>query len=390
MNLRSTLAIVITLVMTIGTACTPQEPEPTTNNPSVDAGPDTSDGPDIPDDWIVLDDGPPFPVGCVDSAGGEATIEYEIHPSTTSYMLVPFTSFPGTYDPRTITTPSGYVIDLHNENLFQLYGLEYPEIAWINPMVFPPAPNYDHQLEAGLHTLHVLTDDPRVCFYVIEDQGPSNTLDLNFYFVGLDALDLNAATADTHPDFSAILTATAEIFAQAGITLGEVRFLNADPDVAAAYSNIRDYDDLYALIETSEYPGESLTENLSLNVFLAERFTDGSVGVAMGIPGVAAMHESLVAGIGITAEYIGVDADHNQFTANVLAHELGHFLGLFHTTEIGGAEFDNLDDTPECTQFNPHFNCPDAQNLMFPYADYDTTELTPDQAYVLQKNPLIR
>lgn len=33
---------------------------------------------------------------------------------------------------------------------------------------------------------------------------------------------------------------------------------------------------------------------------------------------------------------------------NVARHELGHFLGLFHTTEKDGTRHDPIDDTPEC------------------------------------------
>jgi hypothetical protein len=32
----------------------------------------------------------------------------------------------------------------------------------------------------------------------------------------------------------------------------------------------------------------------------------------------------------------------------VLMHEIGHFLGLFHTSESSGVVLDPLTDTPEC------------------------------------------
>jgi hypothetical protein len=41
------------------------------------------------------------------------------------------------------------------------------------------------------------------------------------------------------------------------------------------------------------------------------------------------------------------------------AHETGHFLGLFHTTEQEGADFDPLTDTPKC----PCLNCASAIDL---------------------------
>ncbi|HEX9578959.1 MAG TPA: hypothetical protein VF993_14495, partial [Myxococcales bacterium] len=35
-------------------------------------------------------------------------------------------------------------------------------------------------------------------------------------------------------------------------------------------------------------------------------------------------------------------------TAYIAAHETGHFLGLFHTTESTGNYFDPISDTPKC------------------------------------------
>ena len=38
----------------------------------------------------------------------------------------------------------------------------------------------------------------------------------------------------------------------------------------------------------------------------------------------------------------------SQLLGETAAHEMGHQLGLFHTTEMGGTVFDILTDTPEC------------------------------------------
>ncbi len=44
-----------------------------------------------------------------------------------------------------------------------------------------------------------------------------------------------------------------------------------------------------------------------------------------------------------------------------MVHELGHFLGLFHTTEANLTTHDPLADTAECTAMP----CPDGRNIMF-------------------------
>jgi hypothetical protein len=76
----------------------------------------------------------------------------------------------------------------------------------------------------------------------------------------------------------------------------------------------------------------------------------------------------------------------------VLAHEVGHYLGLFHTTEQGGISQDPLEDTPSCpsTQWDNPARCPDITNLMFPFAGNDHMTLTRDQGDVIHANPLVK
>ncbi|MDB4988375.1 MAG: hypothetical protein JWN04_3553 [Myxococcaceae bacterium] len=84
-------------------------------------------------------------------------------------------------------------------------------------------------------------------------------------------------------------------------------------------------------------------ETASIDVFIVSDM--GSyVGIAGGIPGVLGVHGSGRSGVAIAADMLGdlLDAD------LVLMHELGHFLGLFHTTEGSGAVLDPLSDTPAC------------------------------------------
>ena len=83
-----------------------------------------------------------------------------------------------------------------------------------------------------------------------------------------------------------------------------------------------------------------------------------------------------------------------ELLAANLLHELGHFAGLAHPSEVDGVTFDLLDDTPRCTS-------PDADvcgiaggadNLMFHSGDAATLPwtLTPEQAWVLRRHPLFR
>lgn len=328
-------------------------------------------------------------VQCVGAVNNWVSFDFEIQASTTSYMVVSY-SDGGWINPSSITGPDQMVVDFQGANDFQTYGLEYPETQWINAVVIPPAPQFSHQLQSGTHTFLIASEEPELCYYVIESSGPATTIDFNFYFLGLDDLDLTSSTADTHGDFQSILSSLDDIFVPAGISIGEVRYMDLSSQVVDMYRIIHSEWDVYDLIAHSQSPGADLDSALSLNVFVTEQFTDGSIGLSMGIPGPAGFHESMMSGIALSGEYIGIDAEHNLFTAVLIAHEVGHFLGLFHTSELDNQSHDHLGDTPECNNINQSWNCPDAHNLMFPYIDFDTTEITPDQAFVLRANPLTK
>ena len=94
-----------------------------------------------------------------------------------------------------------------------------------------------------------------------------------------------------------------------------------------------------------------------------------------------------------------------SITATLL-HELGHFVGLAHTSEADGRVFDVLGDTPRCEAerhdgAGPNAKdgvvdereCADgggANNVMFWSAEVGAGPwtLTPAQAWVLRRHPL--
>src|SRR5262249_2087756 len=93
-----------------------------------------------------------------------------------------------------------------------------------------------------------------------------------------------------------------------------------------------------------------------------------------------------------------------DLTAFIIAHETGHQLGLFHTTEYNGLDFDPLPDTPQCSQapydtdhdglmFPEECVGLDANNLMFWLIDSQeqlrSPLLTPNQQFVILRNPVV-
>jgi hypothetical protein len=68
-----------------------------------------------------------------------------------------------------------------------------------------------------------------------------------------------------------------------------------------------------------------------------------------------------------------------------LTHELGHGLGLYHTTEQSGAPSDPLADTPECAQ--PPCGDDFSTNVMTPGGSPARHVFTPSQSAVMRRHP---
>jgi hypothetical protein len=198
----------------------------------------------------------------------------------------------------------------------------------------------------------------------IPQQG---AIDLAIYLVSTDTT-IRADTAPNDPDFQRMLREIAAAFAGAGICLESVTYYDVPSWARTAYS-VLPISDLLAADPCSEYrqmftlakPGNALS------LFFVDQVTvPGApagaryVGWDGAIPGLSTVSGTVAGGAVVSVAdlrdktYCGTGfspdcgADLVGYTA---AHESGHALGLFHTSEgtaASGEDFDPLVDTPQC------------------------------------------
>jgi hypothetical protein len=171
-------------------------------------------------------------------------------------------------------------------------------------------------------------------------------LGLALHFTG--AAGLTAATATTSTVFQQALLQTQNVYRDVDIDLSDVTY--EDVDEGAAWTTLVldepfcDGGDMDALVRQGRAD--------RLNLFFVDRFECGSLGpfllgMSPGIPGVPWTTSTPSSGIVIAASWLTFDPD--RF-AVALAHEIGHWFGLFHTQENDRTSpplYDKVADTPE-------------------------------------------
>lgn len=152
-----------------------------------------------------------------------------------------------------------------------------------------------------------------------------------------------------------------EIYAAFGITLVPTYAdIPVDPDMPDTYKGQDEYQTF-------------LEENGGRAVLMVVGDTIANdayiYGEAGGIPGAyvptpaAAVEVSWLAHVGGNGK---LSDNEILLMGETMAHEVGHYLGLFHPVEMGWDWFDAIGDTPRCDSMN---ECEGdlADNLMFPY-----------------------
>lgn len=328
---------------------------------------------------------------------GVVDVPYEVPEGAVSSLVY---CGPYSYDvlatAESITAPGGSQIYSYEDGYAT--DMRVNVEADLLPVLIPVSPNLD--VQAGAYTLRLYVDAGQpatvTCNAVYRMQAAADaaTIDINLVFVGVDGVveNLNATSAEASQPLQDALSELKTLWAQAGLEIGTISYSDMTAG-ADTYTTIDDDTEFGDLLRT--VPDDSRT----VTFFFVQSITsdDGAtiLGLSAGPPGTAAVGGTSKSGVIVTVSMFNDDGGASDM-ARLMAHEGGHFLGLYHTNEKDGSGWDPIDDTPTCNDSNGDGTLSSsecggsgAENLMWWASSDSATELSSDQGWVVRRSAAV-
>ena len=198
-------------------------------------------------------------------------------------------------------------------------------------VLVPQSPSFS--AKAGTWTFKAYTND-RVSIALRTGSTPSAaTITIQPYITG---------TYWSAGDISVALIIMKRIYSKNGITLTVKSTITiSDTQYATVSKTFTD-------TTTSALLSQGSTDGVNLFFVQEQLVKTSSLGKAAGIPGSIGIANSWNGVLIFLLPHASRTILNAQLLGETAAHEMGHQLGLFHTTESGGNQFDILSDTLEC------------------------------------------
>jgi len=220
------------------------------------------------------------------------------------------------------------------------------------------------------------------------------TFDISVHLV---SVGVTAAAAPTDARVQAMLARMNEVLGGAGLRIGNVSYIDNPSSSLSIISSAEGQDSELAQLFRLSAP----VTGRVISLFLVRGIDTGgggfnTLGIAGGIPGPVDVHGTMHGGVVLAFDpgVVGGGTGGGRFAGMIAAHELSHYLGLFHVTErVRPCAVGETPDAGSCAPFGGgdtliDTTLGDTSNLMnwSVVGSGSNTAISAGQGYVLRRN----